>query len=75
MPAGPNDHLVRSDDPDHPANLIPELCKKFYQLGWVTGKMLMAGLAVSNKIKALEEEPPSNRTDISTLHHLVYRKS
>ncbi|EEQ28228.1 class II aldolase/adducin domain-containing protein [Microsporum canis CBS 113480] len=32
-----NDHLVQSDDPEHPANLIPELCRKFYSLGWVTG--------------------------------------
>ncbi|KAH8815037.1 class II aldolase/adducin N-terminal [Xylogone sp. PMI_703] len=32
-----NDHLIRSDDPQHPANLIPELCRKFWHLGWVTG--------------------------------------
>ena len=32
-----NDHLVRSDNPDHPANLIPSLCAKFWTLGWVTG--------------------------------------
>ncbi|KAF8591760.1 Methylthioribulose-1-phosphate dehydratase [Ramaria rubella] len=31
------DDLVKSDDPNHPANLIPELCKNFYALGWVTG--------------------------------------
>ena len=35
--ASNNDHLVQSDDPNHPANLIPELCKRFYQWGWVTG--------------------------------------
>lgn len=29
--------LCRSDDPLHPANLIPELCRLFYNLGWVTG--------------------------------------
>ncbi|TEB40195.1 Methylthioribulose-1-phosphate dehydratase [Coprinellus micaceus] len=29
--------LVLSSDPLHPANLIPELCKSFYHLGWVTG--------------------------------------
>ncbi|CAG8610448.1 11258_t:CDS:2, partial [Paraglomus brasilianum] len=29
--------LVLSSDPLHPANLIPELCKLFYSLGWVTG--------------------------------------
>ncbi|KAG0644951.1 Methylthioribulose-1-phosphate deHydratase [Hyphodiscus hymeniophilus] len=32
-----NDHLIKSTDPQHPANLIPELCKKFWTLGWVTG--------------------------------------
>jgi len=33
-----NNHaLVHSDDPDHPANLIPSLCAKFWTLGWVTG--------------------------------------
>jgi len=24
-------------DKEHPLNLIPELCKLFYHLGWVTG--------------------------------------
>lgn len=32
-----NDHLVFSDNPSHPANLIPSLCAKFWTLGWVTG--------------------------------------
>lgn len=32
-----NNHLVKSDDSQHPANLIPELCRKFWHLGWVTG--------------------------------------
>ncbi|KAH7100839.1 Methylthioribulose-1-phosphate dehydratase [Auriculariales sp. MPI-PUGE-AT-0066] len=31
------DALVKSQDPLHPANLIPDLCKGFYTLGWVTG--------------------------------------
>lgn len=31
------DALVFSNDPVHPANLIPELCRLFYTLGWVTG--------------------------------------
>ena len=31
------DSLVISDDPSHPANLICTLCRKFYDLGWVTG--------------------------------------
>ncbi|KAI8100177.1 methylthioribulose-1-phosphate dehydratase [Halteromyces radiatus] len=29
--------LCRSEDPYHPSNLIPELCRLFYSLGWVTG--------------------------------------
>lgn len=32
-----NDHLITSTDPFHPANLICELCREFYTLGWVTG--------------------------------------
>ncbi|KAG0225826.1 hypothetical protein BGW41_004539 [Actinomortierella wolfii] len=31
------DQLVISNDPSHPANMIPELCRLFYTLGWVTG--------------------------------------
>lgn len=31
------DDLVISDDPEHPANMICELCREFYKLGWVTG--------------------------------------
>lgn len=30
-----NDALIHSADPEHPANLICELCRKFYTLGWV----------------------------------------
>ncbi|KAJ2905341.1 hypothetical protein MKZ38_005640 [Zalerion maritima] len=32
-----NDNLVVSENPEHPANLIPSLCAKFWTLGWVTG--------------------------------------
>ena len=31
------DALITSDNPEHPANLIPSLCTKFWTLGWVTG--------------------------------------
>ena len=31
----PYEQLVHSSDRDHPANLICELCRKFYTLGWV----------------------------------------
>ncbi|GAV29761.1 hypothetical protein PMKS-003263 [Pichia membranifaciens] len=32
-----SDALVLSSDPIHPANLICEFCRMFYQNGWVTG--------------------------------------
>ncbi|GME67617.1 unnamed protein product [[Candida] boidinii] len=32
-----NDVLITSEDPVHPANLICELCRNFYNNGWVTG--------------------------------------
>jgi hypothetical protein len=32
-----SDTLVTSSDPEHPANLIPDLCRNFYRLGWVGG--------------------------------------
>lgn len=32
-----NDQLVLSSYAEHPANLIPSLCAKFWTLGWVTG--------------------------------------
>ncbi|TPX56854.1 methylthioribulose 1-phosphate dehydratase [Spizellomyces sp. 'palustris'] len=34
---GKLDDLVISSDAEHPANLIPELCRLFWTLGWVTG--------------------------------------
>ncbi|KNZ73147.1 Methylthioribulose-1-phosphate dehydratase [Termitomyces sp. J132] len=37
MPSSNDDSLVVSSDRLHPANLIPELCRSFYNLGWVTG--------------------------------------
>lgn len=33
----PENSLVHSSDPHHPANLICELCRLFYNNGWVTG--------------------------------------
>lgn len=37
MTEADSEALIRSGDPEHPANLIPSLCKLFYDLGWVTG--------------------------------------
>lgn len=34
---GSADDLIKSTDPQHPANLICTLCRNFYTLGWVTG--------------------------------------
>ncbi|XP_058788551.1 probable methylthioribulose-1-phosphate dehydratase [Phymastichus coffea] len=31
------DHYDKNFDKEHPKNLIPELCRQFYDLGWVTG--------------------------------------
>ncbi|KAJ6582783.1 Methylthioribulose-1-phosphate dehydratase [Mycena sp. CBHHK59/15] len=44
------DSLVLSDDPLHPANLIPELCRNFYQLGWVTGTGGGVSIRVGDRI-------------------------
>jgi methylthioribulose-1-phosphate dehydratase len=32
-----DEELIKSSDPEHPANLICSLCRNFYHLGWVTG--------------------------------------
>ncbi|KAJ7617462.1 Methylthioribulose-1-phosphate dehydratase [Mycena polygramma] len=52
---GNPDSLVLSDDPLHPANLIPELCRNFYQvdlfkLGWVTGTGGGISIRVGDKV-------------------------
>jgi len=44
------DELVTSDDPLHPANLIPELCRGFYRLGWVTGTGGGISIRVGDKV-------------------------
>ncbi|XP_043262501.1 probable methylthioribulose-1-phosphate dehydratase [Colletes gigas] len=36
-------------DKEHPKNLIPELCKQFYDLGWVTGTG--GGISIKHKDK------------------------
>lgn len=42
-----SDSLVISLDPEHPANLICELCKLFYNNGWVTGTG--GGISIRNE--------------------------
>jgi ribulose-5-phosphate 4-epimerase/fuculose-1-phosphate aldolase len=56
-----------SEDPEHPANLIPELCRLFYNLGWVTG----TGGGISIK----KEYCISNSAIITTLHLLVCKRN
>jgi len=50
-----NDHLVKSDDSQHPANLIPELCRKFWTLGWVTGTG--GGTSIRDKYAQFQNRP------------------
>lgn len=38
---------ISQEDPQHPRRLIPELCRLFYSLGWVTG----TGGGISLKVK------------------------
>ena len=40
---GDYEYLIQSEDPEHPANLIPELCRKFYRWGWVSGPTFPPG--------------------------------
>ncbi|KAN0135356.1 Methylthioribulose-1-phosphate dehydratase [Lactarius tabidus] len=49
-PTTNTDRLVTSDDPLHPANLIPELCRGFYHLGWVTGTGGGISIRVADKV-------------------------
>lgn len=51
------DELVKSHDPDHPANLICQLCKTFYANGWVTGTG--GGILIRNKEENLVYLAPS----------------
>ncbi|XP_019880863.1 methylthioribulose-1-phosphate dehydratase [Aethina tumida] len=39
-----------SEDPEHPTNLIPELCRQFYDLGWVTGTGGGISIKLDNEI-------------------------
>jgi hypothetical protein len=42
-----NSHKEEEQDNEHPRVLIPELCRQFYNLGWVTG----TGGGISMKYK------------------------
>ncbi|KAJ7364921.1 class II aldolase/adducin N-terminal [Mycena albidolilacea] len=50
MSENTGDALVLSTDSLHPANLIPELCRNFYQLGWVTGTGGGISIRVGDKV-------------------------
>ncbi|KXS10199.1 Methylthioribulose-1-phosphate dehydratase [Gonapodya prolifera JEL478] len=51
------DSVITSSDPEHPANLIPELCRQFYHLGWVTGTG--GGMSIKDKENDLIYIAPS----------------
>lgn len=73
-----NDHLVQSTDPEHPANLIPDLCRKFYNWGWVTGTGGGVSRAVSDNCAVLTNpinRPRSVAATIFSLRRRVSRKS
>jgi hypothetical protein len=55
MGSNPDDveALVRSDDPEHPANHICTLCAKFYNLGWVR---LVSIYTIDLRIKIEEDQ-------------------
>lgn len=55
-PEDGNHQLVQSEDPEHPANLIPSLCAKFWNLGWVTGTG--GGCSIRNEYVILAHEQP-----------------
>jgi len=65
QPANNNDHLVQSDDPEHPANLIPALCAKFWTLGWVTGTG--GGASIRDGYDHESPEPLNTFTTITAL--------
>jgi ribulose-5-phosphate 4-epimerase/fuculose-1-phosphate aldolase len=45
-----------ADHPEHPTNLIPDLLKLFYSLGWVTGTG--GGLSVKHEYPVPPEPYP-----------------
>ncbi|KAJ3272878.1 hypothetical protein HDV01_005201 [Terramyces sp. JEL0728] len=51
-----------SSDPEHPVNIIPELCRLFYTLGWVTGTgggiSIKKEYLVANPEKEVVHSPP-----------------
>jgi methylthioribulose-1-phosphate dehydratase len=61
-----NDHLITSQDPQHPANLIPELCRKFWHLGWVTGTG--GGASIRNEFVSLP--PAASHSSFINMHIL-----
>lgn len=64
-----NDHLIQSSDPQHPANLIPEMCRKFYTWGWVTGtgggvSIIVFHLLVRSLMSTFTDVNPSWRSHL-----------
>ncbi|KAI9570688.1 Methylthioribulose-1-phosphate dehydratase [Boletus coccyginus] len=66
------DALVRSTDPLHPANLIPELCAGFYRLGWVTGTGGGICIRVGDKVYIAPSGVQKERIEPSHMFVLPY---
>ena len=63
---GTNDHLVQSSDPEHPANLIPSLCAKFWTLGWVTGTGGGASIRDEYALPQSRRTTPANTPQVTS---------
>ncbi|OAA37300.1 APAF1-interacting protein [Beauveria brongniartii RCEF 3172] len=66
------DKLVISDDENHPANLIPSLCAKFWTLGWVTGTGGGCSIRNDPSPALFTIPPPKANSNPSIASDLVY---
>lgn len=57
------------NDPEHPRKLIPELCRQFYTLGWVTGTG--GGISIRYSPHGDAAHSTSNGTDSHTLEYYI----
>ncbi|XP_015767400.1 PREDICTED: methylthioribulose-1-phosphate dehydratase-like [Acropora digitifera] len=60
-------------DPEHPRNLIPELCRQFYQLDWVTGTGGGISIKYGNEIFIAPSGVQKERIKVSVLEHHTNR--
>nr|XP_029502515.1 methylthioribulose-1-phosphate dehydratase-like [Oncorhynchus nerka] len=70
---------TESQDKEHPRLLIPELCRLFYQLGWVTGTGGGLSLRRGDQIYIAPSGVQKERLQVSragvlpSYHHRDYR--